>query len=72
MGIEAKYTASITKTCDGCGESWKSSQKFSSVASVLAFGGPVEAAEWEIHLTPEGYAQLLCGACAEHCNGRNN
>jgi hypothetical protein len=66
MGIEARYTASITKACDGCGERWEASSRFSSVAGVLAFGGPVEAADWEIHISPEGRANLLCGKCAEH------
>lgn len=66
MGIETKYTATITKVCDGCGELWESRQTFSHVASVLAFGGPVEAAEWEIHIGQDGRANLLCGRCAAH------
>jgi len=67
MGIQAKYTASITKTCDGCGERWEATQKFSSVVGVLAFGGPVEAAGWEIHMRSDGGASLLCERCAAHC-----
>jgi hypothetical protein len=68
VGIETKYTAVITKTCDGCGARWEARQVFSHVASVLAFGGPVEAAAWEIHMTPEG-AHLLCELCAVHKKG---
>lgn len=67
MGIQAKYTASITKVCDGCGESWEAHAKFSSVAGVLSFGGPAEAAGWEIHVRADGGANLLCEKCAEHC-----
>ena len=66
MGIETRFVATITKTCDGCGERWEASERFSSVASVLAFGGPVEAAEWEIHIGNDGRAHLLCGQCAAH------
>ncbi len=66
MGIETRYVAIITKTCDGCGELWESRQTFSSIASVLAFGGPSEAADWEIHIGQDGRANLLCGRCAAH------
>jgi hypothetical protein len=66
VGIEAKYTVTIVKSCDGCGERWEARQTFSSVNSVLSFGGPVEAAEWEIHIADDGRANLLCGKCAEH------
>jgi hypothetical protein len=66
MGIESKYVATIIKTCDGCGERWEARQTFSSAAGVLAFGGPVEAAEWEIHIGQDGRVNLLCGRCAKH------
>ncbi len=68
MGVDAKYKVSIVKTCDGCGERWESYQTFSTAGAVLAFGGPVEASQWEIHITADG-AQLLCERCAEHCKG---
>ena len=68
MGVEARYKVSIVKTCDGCGEHWESHQSFSTAGAVLAFGGPIEAAAWEIHITADG-AQLLCEKCAEHCKG---
>ncbi len=66
MGIESKYVAIITKTCDGCGERWEARQTFSSVAGVLAFGGPIEAAAWEIRIGTDGRANLLCGQCVAH------
>ncbi len=66
LGIEAKYVVTVAKTCDGCGERWEARQAFSSVASVLAFGGPIEAMEWEIHIGDDGRAHLLCGKCAAH------
>jgi hypothetical protein len=66
VGIQAKYVATITKTCNGCGEAWTASQAFSSVAGVLAFGGPVEAASWEIHIGKDSCAKLLCEKCAAH------
>lgn len=68
MGIEAKFTATITKRCDGCGLSYEATSKFSHVASVLAFGGPIEAANWQIHMTPDG-AHLLCELCVAHKKG---
>lgn len=72
MGVEARYKVSIVKTCDGCGEHWESHQSFSTAGAVLAFGGPVEAVAWEISLTPEGRAQLLCERCAEHSKGASS
>ncbi len=66
MGIEAKYTAMIAKSCDGCGERWEARRAFSTAAGVFAFGGPVEAADWEIHIGQDGRANLLCGRCAKH------
>lgn len=68
MGIEAKFVVTITKRCDGCGVSYEATGKFSHVASVLAFGGPVEAAAWEIHTTPQG-VHLLCELCVKHKAG---
>lgn len=65
MGIEAKFTATIIKTCDGCGARYEATGKFSHVAAVLAFGGPIEAAGWQIHMTPQG-AHLLCDLCVAH------
>ncbi len=65
MGIEARYSVSIIKVCDGCGERWESHQSFSHVAAVLAFGGPVEASTWEFHTSEQG-VHLLCDLCAEH------
>jgi len=66
VGTETKYVATIIKACDGCGERWEARQTFSSVASVLSFGGPVEAASWEIHIGADGRANLLCERCAAH------
>lgn len=71
MGIETRYTATITKTCDGCGERWEAKQSFLSVASVLSFGGPIEAAGWQIRIAPSGKAHLLCEKCVEHSNGNH-
>ncbi len=68
MGIEAKFTVTIAKTCDGCGARYEATSKFSSAAAALAFGGPVEAANWQIQMTPQG-AHLLCELCVEHQGG---
>jgi hypothetical protein len=65
VGIEAKFTVDITKTCDGCGVSYEATGKFASAAAAVAFGGPIEAASWQVRTTPEG-AHLLCDLCVEH------
>jgi len=65
LGIDARYTVTITKTCDGCGERWESHRSFTNAAAVLAFGGPIEASEWEFHMSAMG-AHLLCDLCAAH------
>lgn len=69
MGIEAKFVVTITKRCDGCGLSYEATSKFSHVASVLAFGGPVEAANWQVYTTSTG-VHLLCDLCAAHKAGK--
>lgn len=71
MGIEAKFVVTITKRCDGCGLSYEGTGNFSHVASVLGFGGPVEAASWKIHVTPNG-AHLLCDLCEAHQAGKTD
>lgn len=71
MGIETRYVATITKTCDGCGERWQAQQAFSTAAAVLAFGGPAEASGWQIRITEGGRAHLLCEKCVEHSNGNS-
>lgn len=65
MGIEAKFVVTIVKKCDGCGVSYEATGRFSHVAAVLAFGGPVEAYDWQVRVTPDG-AHLLCALCVEH------
>ncbi len=64
MGIETWYTATIVKACDGCGARYEANGQFSNVAAVLAFGGPIEAAGWQIHGTPLG-VHLLCDLCVK-------
>ncbi len=68
MGIEVKFAVTITKTCDGCGARYEATGKFSSAAAAIAFGGPVETANWQVRTTPDG-AHLLCGLCVEHQGG---
>lgn len=65
MGVEASYTATITKRCDGCGVSYVANCRFTSVSALLSFGGPVEAATWQVRTTEAG-AHLLCDLCVEH------
>lgn len=69
MGIEARFVVTITKTCDGCGDRWSATQSFRHVGAVLAFGGPAEAAAWEICVAKDGSVQLLCDKCAAHQKG---
>ncbi len=71
MGIKTQITVIITKTCDGCGDECAATGRFSGMGSALAYGGPVEAADWKIHSSEDGVS-LLCDRCAEHMERKTN
>jgi hypothetical protein len=68
VGIEAKFTVTIAKACDGCGARYEATGKFTSAAAAIAFGGPVEAANWQVRTAHDG-AHLLCELCVAHQGG---